>query len=100
MYIRRYFYEFNNIMRSQIVTTSDTKNRRRKTLLAYAFTEEGIYMLSTILPTNKTIHDRLVLIDNETLYFCGPSSKDAGNKIGTIVTLPNIDKYLKLIKGL
>ena len=60
----------------------------------------------TIEPTNNTIHDRYIIIDyktdNEKLYHCGPSSKDAGVKISTITQVddiksyhPIIDKYIK-----
>ena len=60
----------------------------------------------TIEPTNNTIHDRYIIIDyktdNEKLYHCGPSSKDAGVKISTITQVddiksyhPIIDKYVK-----
>ena len=42
----------------------------------------------SIIPSNNRFHDRYILIDcgtdNETVYHCGSSSKDTGNKITTI----------------
>ena len=67
--------------------------------------ETGINLV--VRPTNNIIHDRLIVIDfgteQEALYLSGPSSKDAGNKIGTIIEIDNRELYYpiisKLIKG-
>jgi hypothetical protein len=49
-------------------------------------------------------HDRYILIDfktkSEKLYHCGASSKDAGNKITTIVRLDDIDGYRNMFEEL
>ena len=49
-------------------------------------------------------HDRYILIDfktkSEKLYHCGASSKDAGNKITTIVQLDDVDAYRNMFKEL
>ena len=49
-------------------------------------------------------HDRYILIDiktkSEKLYHCGASSKDAGNKITTIVKLDDIDGYRSMFEEL
>ena len=49
-------------------------------------------------------HDRYILIDfktkSEKLYHCGASSKDAGNKITTIVQLDDIDGYQNIFEDL
>ncbi|MDY6386434.1 MAG: ORF6N domain-containing protein [Fibrobacter sp.] len=49
-------------------------------------------------------HDRYILIDfktkNEKLYHCGASSKDAGNKITTIVRLDDADAYRNMFEEL
>ena len=46
-------------------------------------------------------HDRYVFIDyneeNEILYHCGPSSKDAGNRVATVATLEFKDLYHPLM---
>jgi len=49
-------------------------------------------------------HDRYILIDfktkSEKLYHCGASSKDAGNKITTIVQLDDIEAYRNMFEEL
>ena len=49
-------------------------------------------------------HDRYILIDfktkSEKLYHCGASSKDAGNKITTIVQLDDVDAYRNMFEEL
>ncbi len=54
--------EVNSILRSKILTTSNTRTRRRKTYLPYAFTEQGIYMLSTILKGEVAIQQSIALM--------------------------------------
>ena len=51
-----------------------------------------------LVPTNNKFHDRYILIDNKKLYHCGPSRKDAGNKIATISTINDIETYKLLFK--
>ena len=47
-------------------------------------------------------HDRYILVDfktkSEKLYHCGASSKDAGNKITTIVQLDDVDAYRNMFE--
>lgn len=47
---------------------------------------------------------RLILVDfrtnSEKLFHCGASSKDAGNKITTIVQLDDIDAYRNMFEEL
>ena len=38
----------------------------------------------TFIKTNRKIHDRFIILDEQTIYQAGGSSKDAGNKITTI----------------
>lgn len=49
-------------------------------------------------------HDRYIIIDfnsvNEIIYHCGTSSKDAGNKITTIVKIDDKNAYRQLIKNI
>jgi hypothetical protein len=49
-------------------------------------------------------HDRYILVDfrtkSEKLFHCGASSKDAGNKITTIVQLDDVDAYRNMFKEL
>lgn len=64
--------------------------------------EMNIYL--TLRPTNNAIHDRLIVIDydtkNERLFLSGPSSKDAGNKIGTIIEIDDRELYHPIINKL
>ena len=58
----------------------------------------------SIIPSNNRFHDRYILIDcgtdNETVYHCGSSSKDTGNKITTISKLGDNIAYRNLISEL
>lgn len=51
-------------------------------------------------PTNDLIHDRYIVIDygfpNEEVYLCGPSSKDAGRKAGSILQAENPQDFHRL----
>lgn len=53
-------------------------------------------------PAMHKFHDRYILIDfktkSEKLYHCGASSKDAGNKITTIVQLDDVDAYRNMFE--
>ena len=54
--------------------------------------------------TNGIFHDRYIIIDfateNEIIYHCGASSKDAGNKVGSITTIADNEIYKPLIENL
>ena len=54
--------------------------------------------------TNGIFHDRYIIIDfgneNEIIYHCGASSKDAGSRISTISTLSENAIYKPLIENL
>ena len=50
-----------------------------------------------VYPSNNKFHSRYIFIDygtdNEKIYLCGPSSKDAGNKIDTIISVEGKEMY-------
>ncbi|MBE6142005.1 MAG: ORF6N domain-containing protein [Erysipelotrichaceae bacterium] len=50
--------------------------------------------------THSLYHDRFIIIDDSLLYLSGPSSKDAGNKIGMIIEVKNKNILEMLIKNL
>ena len=54
--------------------------------------------------TNGKYHDRYIVVDyatkNETIYHCGASSKDAGNKITTISKIEDVKLYRQMINEL
>ena len=58
-------------------------------------------MRITVKPNNGRFHDRYVFIDylfdNFKVFHCGTSSKDAGNKIHTIVEIKEIEPYITLL---
>lgn len=55
-------------------------------------------------PAMHRFHDRYILVDfqekGEKLFHCGASSKDAGNKITTIVQLEDIEGYRLMFEDL
>ena len=59
--------------------------------------------IDTVSAAHK-FHDRYILVDfktkSEKLYHCGASSKDAGNKITTIVQLDDIEVYRSMFEEL
>ena len=66
------------------------------------FSDTGIRV--SLLPTNNIIHDRYIFLDykteNELMYMCGPSEKDAGRKVGTIIQIEHSEIYHNLIDNL
>ena len=57
-----------------------------------------------VKPALHKFHDRYIFVDfkakGEKLYHCGASSKDAGNKIATIVQLEDIEGYRPMFEEL
>lgn len=57
-----------------------------------------------IKSNNRPVHDRYIVIDyntdNEIIYLCGPSSKDAGHKIGTIIRIEDTTGHHHIIDEL
>lgn len=60
--------------------------------------------LGDVRSTGNTFHDRYIYLDfgtdSEKLFHCGASSKDAGNKITTIMQLEDIAVYRPLFERL
>ena len=60
--------------------------------------------LGDVCATGNMFHDRYIYLDfgtaSEKLFHCGASSKDAGNKITTIMQLENIAGYRPLFEKL
>lgn len=92
--------EFENLISKK--STSSWGGRRK---LPYAFTEQGIYMLMTVLRGDLAVKQSKALIrmfkqmkdfiiENEAFYLCGASSKDAGNKISSITKIEESSKDL------
>lgn len=82
-------------LRSQFATlkieNEDLRGKHSK-YLSYAFTEQGVAMLSAVLKSDtaiqtsiilkytENIHDRFLIIDNKILYHIGASLKDLAKK--------------------
>ena len=60
--------------------------------------------LDDVHTTGNVFHDRYIYLDfgtdSERLFHCGASSKDAGNKITTIMQLEDIAGYRSLFERL
>lgn len=84
----------------EIVIYSDNKAKEclEDYMISDFIKDTGINV--TIKPTNDSFHDRYIFIDRKVLYHCGPSSKDAGNKVATIDIIEDIKPYILLIDSL
>ena len=67
--------------------------------LPYAFTEQGIYMLMTVLKGD--LADILYYgTERERIFLCGTSSKDGGRRISSILEDRDREKYHSMIDGI
>ena len=75
-----------------------------KSMLADYRTARPDVELGDVRATGNMFHDRYIYLDfgtaNEKLFHCGASSKDAGNKITTIMQLEDIAGYRPLFEKL
>ena len=87
-----------------VVIFSDNKGTNDKLRLAEYIDFNKQYPSLEILATNNTTHDRLIVIDfntdNEEIFLCGASSKDAGGKLCFITKLQNNTVYKPIIEEL
>ena len=83
----------------EIIIFSDDVNREKETLIDDYYKDTGKALM--IMPTSGLFHDRYIVIDygseDEMVFHCGPSSKDAGNKTGTIMNVEKPELYHPLI---
>ncbi len=93
--------EMINLSRSNFLTSMQMKCVRSYKL--YIFTEQEIYMKSAVLK-NGLCHDRYIIpgfnTTDEKVYLSGASSKDAGNKVSTIILLSDIHLIHKFVEKL
>ena len=72
----------------QVIIFSDNINHGLHKIEYTDFTKEYPSINITFKITNGVFHDRYIIVDydtkNEIVYHCGPSSKDAGNKVGSV----------------
>ena len=68
------------------------------------FSKEYPNIALTLKTANGIFHDRYIILDfgtnNETIYHCGASSKDAGKKVSSVMTIADNEAYKPLIKNL
>lgn len=72
--------------------------------LPYAFTEEGIYMLMTVLKGELAVKHRYIFIDHATqdemIFHCGGSSKDGGKRVSSISRVEDTVLYQNIVGSL
>ena len=68
------------------------------------FSREYPNIALTLKTANGIFHDRYIILDfgtnNETIYHCGASSKDAGKKVSSVMTIADNEAYKLLIENL
>ena len=68
------------------------------------FSSEYPNIAITFKMANGIFHDRYIVFDfgtkNETIYHCGASSKDAGKKVSSVMTITDSAAYNPLIENL
>ena len=89
----------------QITIISDNKGKNPLKLTDYNdFLKEYPDVKINFIASLGRIHDRYIAIDfgteNEKLYHCGASSKDAGHKITTILEIKGITDYKTTLESL
>ncbi len=82
--------------------------------LPYVFTEQGVYMLMTVLKGELATRQSKALVrafkemkdliidstGTERIFHCGASSKDAGNKVTTITEVSDRQVYHPIVDAL
>ena len=89
----------------QITIISDNKGKNPLKLIEYNdFLTEYPDVKINFIASLGRIHDRYIAIDfeteNERLYLCGASSKDAGHRITTILEIQGITDYKSTLESL
>ena len=68
------------------------------------FSKEYPNIAVSLKTANGIFHDRYIILDfgtnNETIYHCGASSKDAGKKVSSVMTIADNEAYKPSIKNL
>ena len=86
------------------VTIFSDNLRNGLTLTEYNDFKNQYNINITFITTNHKVHDRYIILDyntpTEVIYHCGASSKDAGNRITTIIKVNDISNYHTMIHDL
>ena len=85
-----------------IVSDNVSRNPIKEESIQDFIEESGLSLI--IKPSNNICHDRLIVIDynepTEKIYISGGSSKDAGNRITTVIAVDNKTLFHPLIEKL
>ena len=85
-----------------IITDNQARDKLTQIQLADFVAQANIQI--EFLECGNEMHDRFVILDfesdNEKIFLCGASSKDAGNRITTIMLVPFPESYRSLVTKL
>ena len=87
---------------TSIIICSDNKAKNKVTddFINDFIEQTGLSL--TLKKNNGVFHDRFIVVDygfdSETIYLCGASSKDAGEKVSVIATIERKEFYHPLIE--
>ena len=85
-----------------IITDNQARDKLTQIQLADFVAQTNIQI--EFLECGNEMHDRFVILDfesdNEKIFLCGASSKDAGNRITTIMLVPFPESYRSLVAKL
>ena len=88
----------------QVTIFTDNINNGLHEIEYNDFIKEYSNINITFKKTNNIIHDRYIILDynqeTETIYHCGASSKDSGNRITTITKISENNIYHNIIDEL
>lgn len=97
----------SNVRKDVSITIFGNKLDKSSSLKGYMikdFMEQNKNNYLEIKNTDRLYHDRFIIIDfnteNEKIFLCGSSCKDAGKKISTITRIEDIDIYKERISKL
>lgn len=89
---------------NKIIIFSDNVGKRLHSTEYNDFCKQYPYFKIELKKSGKKYHDRYIIIDygteQEKIFHCGPSSKDGGNKIGSIVEIREREAYHTLVQEL
>ena len=88
----------------EVLIFSDNLNKGLTKNMFDDFCKEYPSLNVRLYVSGGVVHDRYIILDygldSEKIYLCGGSSKDAGNRISTIIEDSDRDKYGEMIKKL
>ena len=89
----------NSTINIIVITDNKGKNNLNSNFINDFFKDTGFNIIFKY--NNKKFHDRYIVIDFNTndysLYHCGASSKDSGNRINTIMRIDDKNEYISSI---